>query len=146
MAMENGKGVVQHYVDPPMLIDGMKFDLRLYVFVLSVDPLKIYLYDDGLARLCTTEYQPPTAKNLHKTKMHLTNFSLNKKSKKFVKGSMGSKRSMGGAFDYMAEQGFDVDEIWTNVVDLVVKTVLAVQPQLSAAYLLLSKSPQNHRN
>lgn len=41
---------------------------------------------------------------------------------------------MGGAFDYMAEQGFDVDEIWTNVVDLVVKTVLAVQPQLSAAY------------
>ena len=28
----------------------------------------------------------------------------------------------------------DVDEIWTNVVDLCVKTVLAVQPQLSSAY------------
>ena len=96
---------LQHYVDPPMLIDGFKFDLRLYVFVLSVDPLKIYLYDDGLARLCTTEYQAPTAKNLHKTKMHLTNFSLNKKSKKFVKGSMGSKRSLGAAFDYLAEEG-----------------------------------------
>jgi tubulin polyglutamylase TTLL6/13 len=88
-----------------MLIDGFKFDLRLYVFVLSVDPLKIYLYDDGLARLCTTEYQAPTAKNLHKSKMHLTNYSLNKKSKHFVKGTEGSKRSLGAAFDYLAERG-----------------------------------------
>lgn len=98
-----------------MLIDGFKFDLRLYVFVLSVDPLKIYLYDDGLARLCTTEYQAPNAANLHKTKMHLTNFSLNKKSKKFVKGSMGTKRSLGAAFDYLAEQGRESPRVWPTI-------------------------------
>ena len=28
----------------------------------------------------------------------------------------------------------DVDQIWTNVVDLCVKTLLAVQPQLVSAY------------
>ena len=29
-------------------MDGYKFDLRLYVLVSSCDPLKIFLYKDGL--------------------------------------------------------------------------------------------------
>ena len=37
-----------------------------------------------MARLCTTLYEPPTLDNIDKTYMHLTNFTLNKKSDNYV--------------------------------------------------------------
>lgn len=48
----------------PFLIDGFKFDLRIYVLVTSCDPLKIYVYKDGLARFATVHYREPTNNNM----------------------------------------------------------------------------------
>lgn len=49
--------VVQHYIDKPFLMERMKFDLRLYVLVLGVEPLRIFLSKEGLARLSTKTYE-----------------------------------------------------------------------------------------
>lgn len=51
-------------VTQPFLIDGFKFDLRIYVLVTSCDPLKIYVYKDGLARFATVKYRDPTNNNM----------------------------------------------------------------------------------
>lgn len=50
--------VVQEYMLEPYLIDELKFDLRLYVLILSCDPLKIFLYQDGIVRFATKKYKP----------------------------------------------------------------------------------------
>ncbi|XP_073160682.1 tubulin polyglutamylase TTLL13 isoform X3 [Lepidochelys kempii] len=45
--------ICQQYISKPFLIDGFKFDLRIYVLVTSCDPLKIFVYEEGLARFAT---------------------------------------------------------------------------------------------
>lgn len=73
--------VVQKYIKKPMLIDDLKFDCRLYVLLLSVEPLQIYLFREGMARFSTEAYKQPNKKNLNNMFMHLTNYSINCKNK-----------------------------------------------------------------
>ena len=45
--------VVQRYIHKPLLVDGLKFDLRVYVVIVGTQPLSAYVCDEGLARFCT---------------------------------------------------------------------------------------------
>lgn len=49
--------VIQKYLQKPHLIDGYKYDLRLYVYINGINPLRIYIYKDGLARFATEKYK-----------------------------------------------------------------------------------------
>ena len=125
--------IIQEYISKPLLIRGLKFDLRLYVLVVGLDPLKVYLSHSGMVRFCTLAYQPPTTKNLHKTFMHLTNYSLNKRSKDYVHsedGDKGSKQTFGSVLSELQSHGIDTHELWSRISQLVCKTVVAVVPQL----------------
>ena len=90
--------VVQEYIDRPLLLGGHKFDLRLYVLVTSCTPLRIHLYRDGIARLCTEKYKPASAcgggaacggggPESDWRFCHLTNYAINKKHPDFHGGS-----------------------------------------------------------
>ena len=71
------------YVARPYLINETKFDLRLYVLVTSMNPLRIYLYDDGLVRFASNKYTNESSK-VHDVFTHLTNYSINKKSASYL--------------------------------------------------------------
>eukprot|EP01047_Picozoa_sp_COSAG01_P047838 COSAG01_NODE_4606_length_4884_cov_3.073981_7_plen_193_part_00 len=73
-----GEAVVQRYLPRPMLLDGLKFDLRIYVLVLSLAPLRVFVCREGLVRVCTQPYEQPSRRNSHKLSAHLTNYSVNK--------------------------------------------------------------------
>lgn len=48
----------------PFLIDGYKFDLRVYVLVTSCDPLGAFVFEEGLVRFCTAKYSEPAHGNV----------------------------------------------------------------------------------
>lgn len=54
-----GRCVVQKYVRDPLLYKGLKFDLRVYALLAGCDPLRIYIYNEGLVRFATEKYQLP---------------------------------------------------------------------------------------
>lgn len=84
----------------PYLIDELKFDLRIYVLLKSVSPLKIFIYKEGLARFATSKYEKPSKFNIQDFMMHLTNYAVNKKSPNFIfnekekDDDIGHKRSL----------------------------------------------------
>lgn len=73
--------LAQRYLPDPLLLDGLKFDLRLYVVLLSVEPLEAYLCKEGLARFCTQSYEAPSSSNMNEAYMHLTNYSVARPSR-----------------------------------------------------------------
>lgn len=125
----------------------MKFDLRLYVLVTSFDPLRIYLYKEGLTRLATEEYKSESAKS--NKFAHLTNYSINKKNDKYInnenieKDDQGNKWSLSALSKHFENIGVDMNLFWSRVYDLIIKAVLCVDPHVSAA---LKKMPNVKNN
>jgi len=84
--LQQKSGIVQRYLDQPLLLNGFKFDLRVYVVITSLDPLKVYLNPEGLVRLATEPYSLSRDNLGHRT-MHLTNYSVNKVAEAYVQNS-----------------------------------------------------------
>jgi Tubulin-tyrosine ligase family len=64
----------------PYLVDGFKFDLRIYVLVTSLDPLKVFIYDEAMVRFATEEWDIQSGTNYDNLYMHLTNYAINKEN------------------------------------------------------------------
>jgi tubulin polyglutamylase TTLL4 len=131
--------VCQRYIGNPLLIYGRKFDLRLYCVVTSFDPLRIYLFDEGLVRFAAEKYRGPD-QDLDNIHVHLTNYSVNKTAEL-------SRESNGK--DYESDDPLDIkwcisdfkrhlaahhplghgawDRIQAECEDVVIKTFLSIE-------------------
>ncbi len=121
--------VVQRYIARPHLINNTKYDLRIYVLVTSIHPLRIYLYDEGLVRFASAEYAPDND-TLGDVFMHLTNYSINKNNANYSPNEdpderKGHKWTLGSLWQYFTEQGIDFRPAWDKIKDMVIKTIIS---------------------
>ena len=108
--------VIQRYIPNPLLVGGYKQDLRIYILVTSVHPLRAYIFKDGLVRFSTEKYDTGDLSNLFS---HLTNTSINKKAKnisteKEVIGA-GCKWTLLQLKEYLMEKQGLTEEIWAKL-------------------------------
>ncbi|PAV63501.1 hypothetical protein WR25_07675 [Diploscapter pachys] len=117
--------IAQHYVSRPLTINSAKFDLRFYVYVPSLEPLRIYIYEEGLVRFASVPY----SKNLSTVSnkyMHLTNYSINKLAEKDgVSESPVPKWTLSYLAKYFENEGIDWPSIRDRIEDTIVKAFIA---------------------
>ncbi|KAL8271061.1 hypothetical protein Esti_005046 [Eimeria stiedai] len=132
--------VAQRYIHKPFLIDGLKFDLRLYLLITGCNPLRLFLHKDGLVRFATNKYEPPNPRNCGDLRMHLTNYAINRSSTKFQNSTDpqdaldGHKRSLYHVMERLRQEGKDVDAVANKINDMLVRTIIAIQPSLAHIY------------
>ncbi|OHT05219.1 Tubulin-tyrosine ligase family protein [Tritrichomonas foetus] len=118
--------VVSEYISRPLCIDGFKFDLRVYVLVTSFAPLRAFVSKEGLARFATESYSPAAGS----VYSHLTNATLNKKSKNWENGAFKWK---------LSELLHEIAHRWNHsqqsmmeqITSIVAKTLAFVQPSMA---------------
>ena len=124
------KGMVQKYIYNPHIINKKKYDIRIYVLVTGFNPLKIYLYDNGIIRFCSEDYDIDADK-LNNNYIHITNFSVNKAMAKLKKGldeeiDYATKWSIYALKGYFMEKKLDFNPVWKRIKDIVMKVILSI--------------------
>ncbi|KAI1730597.1 tubulin-tyrosine ligase family domain-containing protein [Ditylenchus destructor] len=135
------KQLVQDYLsDPYLMKDRLKFDFRVYALIKSLNPLSIYVAREGMARFCTEPYVKPTPSNFSNLYAHLTNYSLNKANGTYIHSKslkdqlQGSKRLLSTVLHQMEWEGLRTRRLWHEIKMIVVKTVLAMVPEIMLNY------------
>ncbi|XP_030581897.1 tubulin monoglutamylase TTLL4 isoform X2 [Archocentrus centrarchus] len=137
--------LVQKYLHKPYLISGSKFDLRIYVYVTSYNPLRIYMFSDGLVRFASCKYSS-SLKTLSNKFMHLTNYSVNKKNSEYQtnsddKACQGHKWALKALWQYLGMKGINTTLLWEKIKDIVIKTIIASEPYVSSLMKMHVRTP-----
>lgn len=137
----NKKGfVISEYISNPHIIDSKKYDLRIYVLVTNFDPLTIYIYEDGLVRFATQDYnlEPDDFDNKF---VHLTNYSIQKKCDEYIQNKQKEENSINSSkwslktlekvFQHTKK---DFKKVQDGMNDLIIKTLISVEPPIVDGY------------
>ena len=123
--------IVTKYISNPHLLYNRKYDLRLYVLISSINPLIIYVFDDGLVRITTEDYNL-NINSLDDNFIHLTNTCLNDKSEKYKinndpNAEYGNTWTVKTLIKHLEKEGYNWDNIFNKIKDFLVKQFITME-------------------
>ncbi|HEX3366186.1 tetratricopeptide repeat protein [Phenylobacterium sp.] len=111
-ALDQSDVVVQRYIDRPYLIEGRKGHCRIYCLIASADPLRAYVYSEGIVRIAPEPYDPSpdsgggAAMHVTNTALHLGHPGLSI-SQDPQQDDVGAIRSLSALLRRMTADGLD---------------------------------------
>ena len=79
--------LIQKYLEKPLLYQGRKFDIRLWVLFIAEQDDDVYIFRQGHLKATCTKYDPDSS-DLY---VHLTNYSVQKYNQNFSKIEIGNE-------------------------------------------------------
>ena len=129
----NHQTIASRYITNPFLINKKKFDLRIYAFVTSIIPLRIYRFKEGLTRFSANKYNL----DVNDRCAHLTNYAVNKNNKNYIQNDSpfevdynSSKWTLTSLKQYLEENGINSDLIFEKIDDIIIKTFISCENNL----------------
>jgi tetratricopeptide (TPR) repeat protein len=123
-ALDEDDVVVQRYIDRPYLIEGRKGHCRIYCLVTSAEPLRAYVYSEGIVRIAPEPYDPSPDRG-GGASMHVTNTALHlghpglSISQDASQDDTGSIRSLSALLRRMTADGLDGEKAFGEIKALV---------------------------
>ena len=129
----NHQTIVSRYIINPFLINNKKFDLRIYAFVTSIIPLRIYRFKEGLTRFSANKYNL----DVNDRCAHLTNYAVNKNNKNYIQNESpfdidynSSKWTLTSLQQYLEEHNINSELIFSKIDDIIIKTFISCENNL----------------
>ena len=124
LPQDNLDYIAQRYITNPLLIDGRKFHLRLYLVITNLNPLRALLHKEGLVLFASSNYShdPNT---LHNLRIHLTNAAVADRTNR---QSVSNSMLLSELWRLLErEYSIDTDRLWNEIVNIMTKVVLSEQ-------------------
>ena len=125
LAPLDNASMVQEYVGNPHTMWGHKYVLRLYAVITSVVPLRVYLYNEGSAKLASAPYDPEHFDNIY---AHLTNPDVNATNTESE--SPVVFRSLASYRQWLRDEGHDDAKLFARLRDMVALTAIGVRERM----------------
>lgn len=116
--------VAQNYITNPLLINGRKFHIRLYLLVTSLQPLRALLHREGLVLFATSNYSNENDSYKDPT-IHLTNAAV---ADRIGRQSASNNMLLTELWQQLEkEHHLNWPAVWQEIKEVLAKTVISQQ-------------------
>ncbi|MFL2687033.1 MAG: tetratricopeptide repeat protein [Alphaproteobacteria bacterium] len=122
--------IAQDYVKNPYLIKGRKFAIRIYALVSSYNPVRVYLFQGGTAKIALRKYTTDPS-SFHLTSVH-TEHTRPDRHRDDLKAELAADIGEKGwwtvdkLFLHLEKEGLRPAEIWNQARDIVSTLIAAM--------------------
>jgi len=141
---KNKQFIISRYIKNPHLIEGKKYNLRLYALVTGFRPLKVYLYNDGKVDIAERKYTL-NIDYLNKEFEYNANAETNEENSNLTK-SKTNKWNLSSYKKYLKSKKINSKTLFDKIENIIIKTFISGQKQIANITIELNLKDSNMFN